>query len=324
MDIRQVRHFLGEDWKKVEALFEETLHSDVHLLGRTHGYIRSNQGKMLRPVLSLLVSRACGTPGGDSVKAAVAAELLHNATLLHDDVLDDSTRRRGAPTVMSMLGAKASVLVGDFWLVKAMKTILACENHTKELSDIFAKTVLDLVEGEMLQMEKAGSGDTSEEDYLRIIYYKTASLFEAVCSSAALSVEAPQEAREAVTLYGKLLGMAFQIKDDILDYDGDALGKPVGADLREQKITLPLLGALRQMDADRETEVRQMVAGIGEHPSNCVRVAEMVRTLKGTNYAAERLEEYVKEAKESLRALPASEEKKMLLGIADYCAYRTI
>lgn len=324
MDIGRIRQFLGEDWTKAEALFREELHSEVDLLDRTNAYILANRGKMLRPALSLLVSRACGKVTEESVKVAAASELLHNATLLHDDVLDDGSQRRGAPTVASLIGSKPSVLIGDFWLVKAMKTVLDCRRHTRQMADLFSRTVLDLVEGEMLQMEKAAGGDTTEEDYLRIIYYKTASLFQTACQSAALSADAPQELADAVREYGRLLGLAFQIKDDILDYQGDALGKPVGADLRERKITLPLLGALKKMDAIQAAGVRQMVCEIPFREENCGIVAGLVKELDGAGYAARRLEEYVAGAKEALRPLPESEEKELLFRIADYCAYRTI
>ena len=324
MDPGQIRQFLGDDWTRAEALFKETLHSDVARLDKTNCYILENRGKMLRPALSLLVSRACGKPSEESVKVAVAAELLHNATLLHDDVLDDGSLRRGVPTVASMIGTKPSVLIGDFWLVKAMKTVLDCTRHTRQMADLFSKTVLDLVQGEMLQMEKAASGDTTEEDYLQIIYYKTASLFETVCAGAALSVDAPEQYAAAVSEYGRQLGLAFQIKDDILDYEGDALGKPVGADLRERKITLPLLGALKKVDALQEARIRQMVCDIPSQEENSRAVAGMVESLQGTRYAALRLEEYVSGAKDALHPLPDSEEKELLLRFADYCAYRTI
>ena len=256
MSVKEIQAYLGEDWSKVKALLDESLHSQVEILDRTNSALLANGGKMLRPMLSLLVSKACGKVNDECIRVAAASELLHNATLQHDDVLDDGRFRRGAPTVFSTLGAKPSVLIGDFWLVRTMTTVLHCGEHFREVSDLFSKTEQDLVEGELLQMAKAVSGDTSEDDYMKIIYLKTASLFQTICSGAALAAGAPEGCANALKEYGRLLGMAFQIKDDILDYEGESLGKPVGADLREGKITLPLIGVLRKVDAARESEIR--------------------------------------------------------------------
>ena len=324
MGIKGIQEFLGEDWSKVEALIKGSLYSSVDILVRTNAHLSSNEGKMLRPALSLLVSKACGTMNGDCIRVAAASELLHNATLLHDDVLDDSSFRRGAPTVLSTLGAKPSVLIGDFWLARAMDLVLRCENHSREILTCFSDTVQDLVEGEMLQMTKAESGDTTEEDYLRIIYLKTASLFETVCTGAAIASGSDSDSAAAVKEYGRLLGMAFQIKDDILDYEGEALGKPTGTDLKEGKITLPLLGAFKKMDDRKEKEIRRMVSAFPQQPEGCREISATVKALDGTGYAGLRLEEYVSQAKEAVGVLPDSPAKSCLLELADYCRYRKI
>ena len=324
MAIKEIQEYLGEDWGRVEALLKESLRSPVEVLDRTNAFLSSNGGKMLRPVLSLLVSKACGAVNADCIRVAASSELLHNATLLHDDVLDDSYCRRGSPTVLSTLGAKPSVLIGDFWLARAMALTLECESRSAEILTCFSNTVQDLVEGEMLQMGKARSGDATEDDYYRIIYLKTASLFQAVCSGAALAAGSEEALTAAVTEYGRLLGMAFQIKDDILEYEGESLGKPTGTDLREGKITLPLLGALKKVDGGREMQIRRMVCEMPEHPGNCAAVSEMVKSLDGPGYASARLEEYVTQAKEALETLPESRAKGYLLELADYCAYRQI
>ena len=324
MGIKGIQEFLGEDWSKVEALLKGSLHSSVELLDRTNAHLSSNEGKMLRPALSLLVSKACGTMNDDCIRVAAASELLHNATLLHDDVLDDSSVRRGAPTVLSTLGAKPSVLIGDFWLARAMDLVLRCEKHSREILTCFSDTVQDLVEGEMLQMTKAESGDTTEEDYLRIIYLKTASLFETVCTGAAIASGSDSDSAAAVKEYGRLLGMAFQIKDDILDYEGEALGKPTGTDLKEGKITLPLRGAFKKMDDRKEKEIRRMVSAFPQQPEGCREISATVKAMDGTGYAGLRLEEYVSQAKEAVGVLPDSPAKSCLLELADYCRYRKI
>lgn len=325
MTLDEIKDFLGQDWKDTDALIRSSLESDISLLNATNKAILDHSGKQLRPIVSLLVARACG--GGrvnaDSVRYAAAAELLHNATLLHDDVADSSCERRGAPTVMAILGGPASVLLGDFWLVKAVENILASSANCNEVIRIFAGTLSSLAEGEMLQLQKASSGDTVEEDYYRIIYSKTASLFEAAFVSAAISVNAPADWIEAVRDYAVSLGIAFQIKDDIFDYsDGKKIGKPVGIDLEEQKITLPLLGALAAASPERTKQIRGMVLDILEHPEYKEEIVGFVKEGKGIEYAVSRLEDYVSKAVDALAVLPDSKEKDYLVKIAGFTAYR--
>ena len=325
MTLDEIKDFLGQDWKDTDALIRSSLESDISLLNATNKAILDHSGKQLRPIVSLLVARACG--GGrvnaDSVRYAAAAEPLHNATLLHDDVADSSCERRGAPTVMAILGGPASVLLGDFWLVKALENILASSANCNEVIRIFAGTLSSLAEGEMLQLQKASSGDTVEEDYYRIIYSKTASLFEAAFVSAAISVNAPADWIEAVRDYAVSLGIAFQIKDDIFDYsDGKKIGKPVGIDLEEQKITLPLLGALAAASPERAKQIRGMVLDILEHPEYKEEIVGFVKEGKGIEYAVSRLEDYVSKAVDALAVLPDSKEKDYLVKIAGFTAYR--
>lgn len=325
MTLDEIKDFLGQDWKDTDALIRSSLESDISMLNATNKAILDHSGKQLRPIVSLLVARACG--GGrvnaDSVRYAAAAELLHNATLLHDDVADSSCERRGAPTVMAILGGPASVLLGDFWLVKALENILASSANCNEVIRIFAGTLSSLAEGEMLQLQKASSGDTVEEDYYRIIYSKTASLFEAAFVSAAISVNAPADWIEAVRDYAVSLGIAFQIKDDIFDYsDGKKIGKPVGIDLEEQKITLPLLGALAAASPERAKQIRGMVLDILEHPEYKEEIVGFVKEGKGIEYAVSRLEDYVSKAVDALAVLPDSKEKDYLVKIAGFIAYR--
>lgn len=324
MDAGEVTRFLGEDWVGVESLMRKYLKSDISLLNSANDSILSNEGKMLRPMLSLLMARACG--GGvareDSVRYAAAAEMLHNSTLLHDDVVDGSTQRRGHPTISAVLGGTGAVLVGDYWLVRAVKVILDAGARSSEVVSLFAKTLGDLAEGEMLQMQKAEVGDTSQDDYMRIIYSKTASLFETACVSAVISVDGDDTLKAAAREYGICLGLAFQIKDDILDYDGKDLGKPTGVDLREQKITLPLLGALKDMDDERNRMVRRMVCDIHGHPEYVDRIVDLVHACGGIGYAEAMLSDFVGKAVDALSVLPDSREKSLLADLAGYTAGR--
>lgn len=285
------------------------LSSSVPLLQDVNGSILEHGGKLMRPALCLLMARACGVQSADTIRFAAAVELLHNSTLLHDDVADTSMMRRGVPTVMSLYGPVPAVLVGDFWLARTVDTILGSVHHDWAVP-AFSKTLGDLAEGEMLQQQKAFSCDTTEDDYRQIIYCKTASLFELSCASAAKSVDASPELFEAAKSYGRAVGMAFQIRDDILDYEGGDIGKPSGHDLVERKITLPLLGALRN-SAD-PAAVREMVRAIPEHPENVAAAVSLVREKGGLEYAWKVLHGYIDEALAALEALPPSSTKDLL------------
>ena len=327
MDIKAIQEYLGNSWVAVGERIKAALHSDIDLLNSTNESILSHSGKQMRPMLGLLMARACSSDvtTDSTISYAAASELLHNATLLHDDVADGSVKRRGAPTIMSLMGPSVSVLVGDYWLVKAMDLILDAdeEGNGSRVMRIFSKTLKDLAAGEMLQLQKAQKGDTDENDYLRIIYSKTASLFEATCVSAALSVGASEEFIEAARAYAVALGIAFQIQDDILDYAGtDAVGKPLGADILEQKITMPLLGALSQVDETTAATVRGKIEAIVGHPEYRDEILEFVRTNGGIEYAVSALDRYVSEAVEALSILPDSKAKEYLVELAYFTARR--
>ena len=320
MKREEVIKLLGADWGRYEVLVREALQSDIDLLNTVNTSLLSNAGKQLRPLLSLLTARACGTVTGDVLHCAAAAELLHNATLIHDDVADESSLRRGRPTVSALMGPSAAVLVGDFWLARAVGMIIGIE-HQNEVIPLFAHTLSDLAEGEMLQLQKAAAADTTEEDYLRIVYCKTASLFEATCRSAALAAGAQQELIDAAGRYGKATGIAFQIRDDIFDYWDEAnIGKPVGIDLKEQKITMPLLGALRNVDDPGR--YREMVLEIPSHPEHCDTLHRLVLANGGVEYATLRLDDFINEALSALEIFPPSEEREALASLARYNAIR--
>ncbi len=323
MDQTAVRKRLQAELDQVNKLILDSLESDIELLNRTNRALLDHPGKQLRPILALLVARAIGgRVNDDTLRFAAASELLHNATLLHDDVADGSAERRGRPTVMSLLGSRASVLLGDFWLVRAVARILEASRESNRVIRIFADTLADLAEGEMLQLQKASAGDTQEADYQRIIYNKTASLFVAAALSAAISAQATPAQEEAVRSYAENLGMAFQIKDDIFDYQENvSIGKPVGQDLQEQKITLPLLGAL-QAAPEQEASVRRMVTQIGEHPEYQAEIVAFVKTRGGMDYAVARLDEYVDKAIAALDVLPQGEDRQALADLARFVSER--
>lgn len=324
MDGKGILEYLGDDWVRMGALMRSSLESDIDLLNWTNAFILDHGGKQLRPLLSLLMGRACSSAAltEDTLRFAAATELLHNATLLHDDVADGSMIRRGAPTVASLLDPAHSVLVGDYWLVKAVNLVLDADRNVLEVVRLFAGTLSSLAEGEMFQLQKASSADTSEDDYLRIIHDKTGSLFETACLSAAISVEASQDARQAAGEYARNLGLAFQIKDDILDYTGSDIGKPVGVDIREGKITLPLLGALERVDGVEQARIRDKVRQVSAHPEYIGEIMDFVREHDGVGYAQERLLVLSARAKDSLSPLPDSPAKDYLAALAAFTVER--
>lgn len=321
----RIKKYIETEWSAVQEKISSALLSDIDLLNSTNKSILSNSGKQLRPLLAILFARLCtdGNPSEATIRYAAASELLHNATLLHDDVADDSSQRRGVPTIMSLMGPSVSVLVGDYWLVKAMRLILQSAQTDVRAIKIFSKTLSDLAEGEMLQLQKAQKGDTTEDDYTRIIYNKTASLFEAACLSAVVSVGADAAAEKAAADYSVALGLAFQIKDDILDYAGtESVGKPLGVDILEQKITLPLLGALASVSPDHEARVRGMISDIAGHPEHRDEIVRFVKENGGLEYAERRLGEYVEKAVAALGSFKDCPEKEFLMQLAYFTAKR--
>lgn len=325
LDKSKIYEYVAEDLEKVREMISESLQSDIRLLNDTNRSILDHPGKMMRPALSLLAAKACsgGTLTRDSYRYAAASELLHNATLLHDDVADNSSSRRGRPTVMKLLGGSAAVLLGDYWLVRAMEKILSGEHRRDDAMSVFSKTLSDLAQGEMIQLQKAMDGNLTEEEYFRVIYCKTASLFEASAVTGAYSVEAPQEYVDAVRAYAVHLGLAFQIKDDIFDYQEDAdIGKPVGHDLLEQKVTLPLLCALEEVGPQERSRIRELVSKASSQPVLVGEIVAFVKEHDGIAKACRRLEEFVDKALAALSVLPPGPYRSTLETQARYAAER--
>ena len=313
--------YLKPGLEQVETFIAAALRSDIELLNSTNRSLREHPGKMMRPMLALLVAGAAGPASPqpeDTYRYAATAELLHNATLLHDDVVDGAKERRGMPTVASLLGGSAAVLVGDFWLAKCLKLVLGGRRETYRVLGLFAQTIGYLTEGEMLQMQKATTADTTQEDYMRIIYGKTASLFESTAFSAAISVGASEEVIRAMGDYAVQLGLAFQIKDDIFDYsdEAQALGKPVGIDLKEQKITQPLLCALETVPVEEQQRIRGLVARIADNPALADEVSVFVKAHDGISRAIARMEKHIEKAVSILDILPESRDKDYLRKLA--------
>lgn len=323
----EIKAYLQPGLEQVNVFINMALRSDIPLLDSTNRSLREHPGKMMRPMLALLVAGAVGEgtpPPEDTYRYAAATELLHNATLLHDDVVDGATERRGLPTVASILGGSTAVLIGDYWLEKCLQLVLGARREADRVLRLFAQTIGHLTEGELLQMQKASTADTTQADYLRIIYGKTASLFESAAMSAAISVAASEELIRAMGDYAYLLGLAFQIKDDIFDYEEEAadIGKPVGIDLMEQKITQPLLCVLEKASSAEQQEIRSLVKNIPDHPENVDRVRAFVKENDGVALAKDVMDFYVEKAISCLESLPESKEKLYLARLARFVGQR--
>ena len=322
MALQEIKAYLAPGLSRVDACIARVLASDIPLLDQTNRMLREHPGKMLRPILGLLSAGAAGTPTEDTIRYASATELLHNATLLHDDVVDGATERRGLPTIATLLGGSASVLIGDYWVVQCLDLVLGSESDVNRVLRIMADTLGHLAEGEMLQMEKAQKADTTQEDYLRIIFCKTASLFEASALAAVISVRGGKVAEKALGDYARNIGIAYQISDDILDYAGEEIGKPVGIDLLEGKITQPLLCALEKAAPEQQKHIRALVAGIADNPSNADEVRAFVAAADGVNLARREMDKWLGKAVACLKPLPESKEKSYLAELAQVVRQR--
>lgn len=309
--IQEVKAFLGSDWKEFESLFARQLACDIPILNKVNKYLTERSGKQLRPALCLLAAHvATGGATEGSIRCAVASEMVHTATLLHDDVVDESDTRRGSPTVSSLISSRASVLVGDYWLSRGVMTLVSsCDVET--FSD-FATCIDDLSRGEMFQIEKAASLDTSHEDYIRIISCKTASLFRTAMRAGARNAGCTPAQRDAIDSFALHLGLAFQMRDDILDYSPQmSTGKPSGIDIKERKITLPLLGAFENAGADARARI---VADVEAGRYDVV--LPFVIDNKGLEYAQQVLERETRLAVDALAIFPDSPAKELLARLA--------
>ena len=318
---KEVQQYLGTAWTDFQRRFAESLRTDIPLLEKANGFLLEHGGKKLRPTFTLLIAKALrGSCDERVVSCAAAAELIHTATLLHDDVADNAPVRRGVPTMMALYSPTTAVLLGDFWLARAMDLVI--DHPDNRVLHLFSKTLGDLAAGEMLQLEKARKADATEEDYRRIIYSKTTSLFETAMVGAAYSVEADGDETAAVRSYAFHIGQAFQMMDDILDYSpGLSIGKPTGQDILEKKITLPLFGLFHRAPARVVREVRRRMK---DPDASLVKdVFAWVREYDALAYAHEALAEEVRLAVEALAPLPASDAKDYLVRLAGQMAVRT-
>ena len=305
-----------------EEKFSKLMLSKVPLLNRITHYIIKRKGKQMRPMLIFLFSKLLnnGNVNEKVYRGASVIELIHTATLIHDDVVDESKRRRGFFSINAIWKNKIAVLVGDFLLSRGM--ILCIENKDYDHLDIISESVKKMSEGELLQIEKSRSLDINEKVYFDIIKKKTASLISSCCKIAAASVTKQKKIIESVSKIGENIGIAFQIKDDLFDYGKKKIGKPRGIDIKEKKLTLPLIYTLNEVDKNKRKWLIKSIKKYNKDKSRVKEIIALVKDTGGLNYAVEKMNYYHKIALDDLKKLPDNEFKESLIDMINYVIER--
>jgi len=322
--VEQIKLPIVKEMECFETKFKDAMLSKVPLLNRITYYIVRRKGKQMRPMFVFLVAKMVSDGGFDerTYRGASIVELIHTATLVHDDVVDDSNRRRGFFSVNALWKNKIAVLVGDFLLSKGL--LLSIDNEDFDLLKLISIAVREMSEGELLQIEKARKLDITEDIYFEIIRQKTATLIAACCGIGAASVGANNETVQQMRKFGQYIGIAFQIKDDLFDYTEDKIGKPTGIDIKEQKMTLPLIYTLNNCTPK---EKKWLINSVKNHNKNKKRVKEVIAFVKnngGLEYTTNKMHDYKNKALSILNNYPESEYKNSLLKMIDYVVERKI
>ena len=323
MHIQEVIALIKEDMLRVEEEFKKHLLSDVYLIRRVGEYILNSGGKRFRPLMVLLASRLCGYGGSLHIPLAVVVEFIHTATLLHDDVVDNATLRRGRSSANAIWGNGSSVLVGDYLLSKAFS--ITVEQGNLRILDILSNTTTRMAEGEVLQLIKHSDVNATEEEYLQVITSKTAVLFSACCRIPAVLTGLSHQKEEALATYGMSIGIAYQLIDDCLDYTSRAedLGKSIGNDLKEGKVTLPLIKAYRDATEQEREAIRDAVEADDIDDTVLEDVLAIIRRYGGIEYTLEFAKGYISRAKHCLEQFEPNTERAALSAVADYVLERT-
>ncbi|QNL21311.1 polyprenyl synthetase family protein [Hyphobacterium sp. CCMP332] len=318
--IKTIQAPIKEEMKIFEKKFQSSMKTKVALLDRIMGFIVSRKGKQMRPMFVLLMAQMNGGIREETYRGAALIELLHTATLVHDDVVDDSNYRRGFFSINALWKNKIAVLVGDYLLSRGL--LLAIDNGDFKLLKIVSDAVKEMSEGELLQIEKARKLNISEEVYFEIIKQKTASLIASCCAVGAASTNSSDETVLKAREFGEKVGMAFQIKDDLFDYGADDIGKPRGIDIKEKKLTLPLIYTLQKVNYSQR---RKIINTVKNHSTDSKRVQEVIKIVKdcgGLDYAKKIMHQYKDEALSLLKEYPDSESRSSIEALVTYTIER--
>ena len=321
MDYSEISQLVADDMQAVNKLILKRLHSEVVLVNQLGKYIINSGGKRIRPILALLVAQACGYTDHKHTDIAAIIEFIHTATLLHDDVVDESSLRRGNDTANQVWGNQAAVLVGDFLYSRSFEMMV--DVGSMRVMEILSSATNTIAEGEVLQLLNCHDADTTEKRYMEVIHSKTAKLFEAASQLGAVLAECPSDVESKLAQYGMHLGTAFQLIDDVMDYQASSeeMGKNVGDDLAEGKPTLPLIIALRRSTGDAEKAIRKAIEEGGLDDLD--NILQAIQDTKALDYAVEIAKEEVKLAIAQLDCLPNSPYKSALEALTWLCIDRT-
>ena len=321
LTLEEIKKPIKANLQEFDHKFRASMKSSVPLLDTITRYLYKRKGKQMRPMFVFLTAKLCGEVTESTYRAASMIELLHTATLVHDDVVDDSNERRGVFSINALWKNKIAVLVGDYFFSRGL--LLSLDGNDFNLLRIVSAAVREMSEGELLQIEKARRLDISEDIYFEIIRKKTASLISSCCACGAASAGASEELTAQMKTFGEYVGISFQIKDDLFDFDlGNRTGKPNGIDIKEQKMTLPLIYMLSQLSP---SEKRRTIRTIKIHHDDPVRVSEIIRQVNqsgGISYAHEKMLQYRQKALDMLQSMPASDARESLEKLVIYTTER--
>lgn len=322
MSLKKIKAPVADELKFFEKHFRNSMKSNVALIDRITYYIVKRKGKQIRPLFVFLAAKTCSAEGvnDNTYVSASLVELLHTASLVHDDVVDDANKRRGFYSINALWKNKIAVLIGDYLLSRGLDIALKTKQYRQ--LEIVSDAVKLMSEGELLQIEKARRLDIKEDIYYEIIRQKTASLIASACSAGAASVTKDEETIERMRLMGEHIGMAFQIKDDLFDYGSENVGKPTGIDIKEKKMTLPLIYALNHAS---KKEKRHIINLIKRHSDKPAKVREVINFVKGTNglqYTEQKMYEYQSKALDILNTFPESDARTSIANLIEYVTTR--
>ena len=321
MKLDDIKKPISDELDEFEIHFRDSMKTNVALLDKIMYYIVQRKGKQVRPMFVFFAAKLCGTFNAGSYVAASLVELLHTASLVHDDVVDDSYERRGFFSVNALWKNKIAVLVGDYLLSQGLS--VALKNGQVVALTIMANAVKEMAEGELLQIEKARRLDIKEDIYYDIISKKTASLIAAACAVGAASTTNDAVLIEKMRLFGEKIGIAFQIRDDLFDFGTDDVGKPLGIDIKEKKMTLPLIYALNQASKTERDRIINIVKRHNEEPERVAEVIDFVRKSGGLTYSEEAMRRYRSDAIDILRGFPESDVRTSLEQLVMFVTERT-
>ena len=325
-DLKSLKHItdpIFDDIKLFEKEFRNALHSEVRLINLVGKYILRHKGKHIRPVLTILASRVCGQPTLNSYRAAAMIELLHIATLIHDDVIDEAEKRRGFPSINRVWKNKIAVLMGDFILSKTLINMVGLKDFSA--LQLIADTAEKLASGEILQIEKSITRSMTEDVYFDMIYQKTASLISTSCELGAITSTGEEQDRKAMVTYGTKLGMAFQVKDDLFDLLGseNKTGKDIGADVKRNMVTLPLIYTYKKLSKLETRQVKKILSLKKKSRTNLNDLKEIVHGAGGFNYAKQKIDEFNNQALDAILPYPDSPYKQSMVDLVSFNTQRT-